>query len=1257
MAQYVASTLRRGQSGVGEFAVAEFTDLKLSDTIAIDLTARNNIEEWRRTPHMSCYVISEDKTYRLGSDVTIVDQVWTEVLYADPNALVYDDVFDDEGFVKPELLRNLFINDSFVVSSEAEMLALSTVTGNVVVRSDTGAVFLKLNNDDPSDISDFANISSSSGAVTSVNGMTGAVSVSISNLLANPTNLTDFNAAVANNALVLSHSASISNLTSYKADLVSGVVPLSQLPYVFQSGLERTGSEVTLGGPLLYDTVIDLGLFNFKFNKNSSGQFGFDLGSDADYDIYYRGSDGYLKRLAKGSDGQVLKVSGGVLVYSSDLGGTSESSAVWGNISGTITDQTDLISYIASQAYSDEKAQDAVGGILGNTSDIAFTYNDSTPSITAAIVNGSVTNSKLATVAALSVKGNATNSIAAPSDIAGTDGQLLRVNGTSLGFGNDGLNSLIFKANQGIDVATTGGTDTLNIGTSNADIINIGHSTTTVNIQGTLVYQNVINLTVTDKLITLNKGGATSSGSSSGFEIEENNVITGWFTTDGTRNGFEFKAPAISSKATFLLSSLTSNRSFTLPDAAGTFLVSGATNTLTADTVVVGSSYNFSFGVVPFGGSINTFNAKANTINLFNVAGQNGIVIDVTGMKLVFSGTRAAGDMHYYDASDYLVRLPIGASSRVLTSTGSVPQWAQVNLSTMVTGRVAYSNIPQATGLSVIGRNVNSTGDFAAIGPVLDHQVLRRFGSTLGFGALDLSSLDATENFLPIDRGGTNTNLIGNAGDYVIVNPTEDGYTFTSVGGGGGGGVPTPTAGDLGKMLRVDATETAYELFIPTSDPTTTDGDLIQRSGGVLARIAAVATGNVPLSGGVGTPFSWGKVTLTGHVSGILPVANGGTGSSTQNWIGGTSGTVDNALLRSDGTGTKTAQASNITLDDGAGMTWANSSLTNQYYGITIAQTNANRGFSFAGFTGTGALKITADTGLFVDGVTSNIRVGLYASFGPGVFAQKIGATSADFTFLAANGISGSTAGQNAVIQAGNGLNSGNTNGGNITLTPGTANGTGTPGKVFIDGLTIGKGAGGFATNTVFGNGALASYLSSASFGLNVALGYNALNANTSDPANTAVGTAALTLANNSGSSGYNAAFGYNAGGKVTTGQGNTLLGTDNASAGLTTGNWNIFVGYQNSTGPGVTTGSDNVIIGSKLTGLSSSLANNFIMATNAVIRFQFDGTLWKTNYDVAVIDATKGIILKDTQGTPHYWRVTINNSGVLQTADLGTSI
>ena len=48
-----------------------------------------------------------------------------------------------------------------------------------------------------------------------------------------------------------------------------------------------------------------------------------------------------------------------------------------------------------------------------------------------------------------------------------------------------------------------------------------------------------------------------------------------------------------------------------------------------------------------------------------------------------------------------------------------------------------------------------------------------------------------------------------------------------------------------------------------------------------LAKLADVATGNALISGGVGVAPSWGKIGLTTHISGVLPVANGGTNAST----------------------------------------------------------------------------------------------------------------------------------------------------------------------------------------------------------------------------------------------------------------------------------------------------------------------------------------------------------------------------------------
>lgn len=66
-----------------------------------------------------------------------------------------------------------------------------------------------------------------------------------------------------------------------------------------------------------------------------------------------------------------------------------------------------------------------------------------------------------------------------------------------------------------------------------------------------------------------------------------------------------------------------------------------------------------------------------------------------------------------------------------------------------------------------------------------------------------------------------------------------------------------------------------------TGASTVTTGDLLYGSAtNTWSKLADVATGNALISGGVGVAPSWGKIGLTTHVSGTLPVANGGTNST-----------------------------------------------------------------------------------------------------------------------------------------------------------------------------------------------------------------------------------------------------------------------------------------------------------------------------------------------------------------------------------------
>lgn len=82
---------------------------------------------------------------------------------------------------------------------------------------------------------------------------------------------------------------------------------------------------------------------------------------------------------------------------------------------------------------------------------------------------------------------------------------------------------------------------------------------------------------------------------------------------------------------------------------------------------------------------------------------------------------------------------------------------------------------------------------------------------------------------------------------------------ITATGGYGGGILPATSGG------------TGFASYVV--------GDLLYaNTTTTLNRLTDVATGNALISGGVGVAPAWGKIGLTTHVSGTLPVANGGTG-------------------------------------------------------------------------------------------------------------------------------------------------------------------------------------------------------------------------------------------------------------------------------------------------------------------------------------------------------------------------------------------
>lgn len=162
----------------------------------------------------------------------------------------------------------------------------------------------------------------------------------------------------------------------------------------------------------------------------------------------------------------------------------------------------------------------------------------------------------------------------------------------------------------------------INIGTVSSSVVNIGKTGTTINLYGTLNKIQTTDTEVFDKLITLNKNGVISSASGSGFEIEENTLITAYIKTSSDRNQWLFKTPNKSGiisletgSAAFthkIVSQASADRTWTLPDNTDTFVGTDNSQTInnktlnntivTGDITITGRAIGVGF--VPIGGVI-----------------------------------------------------------------------------------------------------------------------------------------------------------------------------------------------------------------------------------------------------------------------------------------------------------------------------------------------------------------------------------------------------------------------------------------------------------------------------------------------------------------------------------------------------------------------------------------------------------------------------------------------------------------------------
>jgi hypothetical protein len=458
-------------------------------------------------------------------------------------------------------------------------------------------------------------------------------------------------------------------------------------------------------------------------------------------------------------------------------------------------------------------------------------------------------------------------------------------------------------------------------------------------------------------------------------------------------------------------------------------LTLGTTGTDLTSTVATGTSTPVITLNVPTASATNrgalsttdwsTFNGKqAALVSGTNIKTVGGASLlgsgDVGTIGATYGGTGfasyAVGDLLYASTTTALSKLADVATGNALISggVGVAPSWGKVGLTTHVSGTLPVANggTGQTTytdGQLLIG---NSTGNTLAKSTLTAGTGV---SITNGAGTITIAATGGTGTVTSVGGTGTVSGITltgtvttsGNLtlGGTLAVTPSnfssQTANTFLAAPNGAAGAptfraivaadVPTLNQNTSGTAANVTGVVAAANGG--TGQSSYTIGDLIYASGTTaLSKLADVATGNALISGGVGAAPSWGKVGLTTHVSGTLPVANGGTGQTSY---------TNGQLLIGNTTGNTLALS---TLTAGSGITITNGAGT-----ITITSTAGGGSVTSIDVSG-------GTTGLTTSGgpITSSGTITL-----AGTLAVANGGTGATTAAAARTGLGATTVGAN----------------------------------------------------------------------------------------------------------------------------------------------------------------------------------------------------------------------------------------------------